>query len=207
MSTQVFPTLAGLEYPVVRTPVFKTLIQQSISGEENRAALQVYPRWQWTLSFNFLRDDATDEFRQLLAFFLERQGSYDSFLFVDPDDNAVANQVIGIGNGSQLQFQLVRSFSGFDEPVLAPLSVSSVTVGGVTKTNGTDYGVGNWENGITPNGTINFFTGAPPSGAPIVASFSYYWPVRFLADHYDFAKFMNRLWEQKKLDFISLKNG
>jgi uncharacterized protein (TIGR02217 family) len=207
MSTQVFPTLAGLEYPVVRTPAFKTLVQQSVSGEENRAALQVYPRWQWTLSFNFLRDDATDEFRQLLAFFLERQGSYDSFLFLDPDDNAVTNQEIGTGNGSQTQFQLVRSFGGFDEPVLAPLSVSSLTVGSVAKIQGTDYGVGNWENGVTPNGTINFFTGAPPSGVPIVASFSYYWPVRFLADQYDFAKFMNRLWEQKKLDFISLKNG
>jgi hypothetical protein len=31
--------------------------------------------------------------------------------------------------------------------------------------------------------------------------------VRFLNDQYDFSKFMNRLWEQKKLDFITLKNG
>jgi uncharacterized protein (TIGR02217 family) len=207
MSSEVFPSLAGLEYPVVRTPVFKTLIQQAVSGQENRAALQVYPRWQWTLSFNFLRDDANDEFHTLLAFFLARQGAYDSFLFTDPDDNAVTGQPIGVGTGSQAQFQLVRSFGGFDEPVLAPLLVSNLKVGGVPKIQGTDYGVGNWENGVTPNGTVNFLTGAPAAGQSIVADIAYYWPVRFLADQYDFAKFMNRLWEQKKLDFISLKNG
>jgi uncharacterized protein (TIGR02217 family) len=207
MSSEIFPNLAGLEYPVVRTPIFKTLVQQTASGEENRAALQSYPRWQWTLSFNFLRDDANDEFRTLLAFFLARQGAFDSFLFTDPDDNAVIGQPIGVGTGSQTQFQLVRSFGGFDEPVLAPLQVSNLKVGGVPKTQGSDYGVGTWENSVTPNGTVNFFTGAPAAGQSIVADISYYWPVRFVADQYDFAKFMNRLWEQKKLDFISLKNG
>jgi uncharacterized protein (TIGR02217 family) len=207
MSSEIFPTLAGLEYPVVRTPIFKTLIQQSASGGETRSALQLYPRWQYRLSFNFLRDDANDEFRTLCAFFLARKGSFDSFLFQDVDDCAVTNQQIGVGTGSQVQFQLVRSFGGFDEPVLAPTAVTSLTVAGIPKVEGTNFGVGDWENGVTPNGTINFFSAAPAAGAPIVASFTYRWPVRFLADQYDFAKFMNRLWEQKKLDFISLKNG
>ena len=27
MSTEIFPALAGLEYPVVRTPIFRTLTQ------------------------------------------------------------------------------------------------------------------------------------------------------------------------------------
>jgi uncharacterized protein (TIGR02217 family) len=208
MSNAIFPDFAGLEYPVVRTPIFKTLIQQAASGQENRAALQVYPRWQYTLSFNFLRDDGTDEFRTLCAFFLARRGSFDSFLYSDPDDNHVTNQPIGIGNGTQTAFQLARPFGGFDEPVLAPKLVSSVTVAGISKVDGTDYGVGGWENGISPNGTVNFFPGhVPAAGQAIVASFSYYWPVRFLNDQYDFSKFMNRLWEQKKLDFITLKNG
>ena len=45
------------------------------------------------------------------------------------------------------------------------------------------------------------------AGQTITADLTYYWPCRFLADQYDFSKFMNRLWEQKKLDFITLKNG
>ena len=207
MSTQLFPSLAGLEYPVVRTPIFSTLVQKAVSGQENRAALQVYPRWQYTLSFNFLRDDGNNEFRTLVAFFLARQGMYDSFLFNDIDDNSVTGQTIGVGDGSTVRFQLARTFGGFTEPVLAPNVVSNLKVNGVAKVNGTDYGIGGWENGSTPNGTVNFFTGAPGAGQTITADLTYYWPCRFLADQYDFSKFMNRLWEQKKLDFITLKNG
>ena len=194
MSTEVFPSLAGLEYPVVRTPIFRTLIQETTSGEESRAALQLYPRWHWTMSFNFLRDDANNEFRTLLAFFLARKGSFDSFLFDDVDDNAVTGQPIGEGDGSNRVFQLVRSFGGFTEPVLTP-NATTIKINGVVATG--------WS--FTGPGQITF-TGTPANGAHISADLTYYWPVRFLADQYDFSKFMNRLWEQKKLDFISVKS-
>lgn len=207
MSTSVFPALAGLEYPVTWTPMAgKTLVQTSVSGKENRAALWTYPRRRYTLSYNFLRDDSNNEFRQLVAFFLARQGSYDSFLFNDVDDNSVSTQQIGVGDGTTVQFQLVRPFGGFSEPILAPNVVSNLKVNGVLKTQGVDYGVGVWENGVTPAGTVNFFTGAPGAGQPIMCDFTYYWPCRFLADEYDVDKFMNRLWQQKKLDFITLKS-
>jgi uncharacterized protein (TIGR02217 family) len=196
MSNAIFPTLAGLEYPVVRTPVFKTLSQQASSGEENRVALWSTPRWQWTLSFNFLRDDANDEFRTLTAFFLARQGSYDSFLFSDPDDNLVTGQILGTGDGAATDFQLIRNFGGYIEPILAPDS-SNIAV----FVNGTPTTAYN----LDPGGLVQFTT-PPPSDAAVTATFGYFWPCRFLEDQYDFSKFMNRLWEQKKLDFISLKN-
>ncbi len=196
MSNAIFPALAGLEYPVVRTPIFKTLTQQSSSGEENRVALWTSPRWQWTLSFNFLRDGANNEFRTLVAFFLERRGSYDSFLFSDPDDNSISGQTLGTGDGTTTSFQLIRNFGGYIEPVLAPDSSNiAVSVGGSPTT------AYNLETG----GVVQFTT-PPPAGAAVTATFGYFWPCRFLADQVDFSKFMNRLWEQKKLDFISLKN-
>jgi uncharacterized protein (TIGR02217 family) len=197
MSNAIFPALAGLEYPVVRTPIFRTLIQQSTSGKETRAALWTYPRWKWTLSFNFLRDDSNNEFRTLLGFFLARQGAFDSFLFDDADDRQVTGQPIGQGAGSQTAFQLVRSLGGFTEPVFAPHIVSSVYVNGIALPPG----------GWTVNagaGMLTLFS-PPASGAEVTADFTYYWPVRFLADDNDFSKFMNRLWEQKKLEFESLK--
>jgi uncharacterized protein (TIGR02217 family) len=198
MSNAIFPSLAGLEYPVTRTPVAgKTLIQTSVSGLENRVALWSAPRWRWTLSFNFLRDDSNDEFRTLLAFFLARQGSYDSFLFDDPDDNAVAGQPLGVGDGVTTAFQLVRSLGGYAEPVLAPHALTAVSVGGASI--GSAFAV-------DPNGGVLTLAAAPAAGATVAADFTYYWPVRFMTDEVDFAKFMNRLWEQKKLDFISLKN-
>jgi uncharacterized protein (TIGR02217 family) len=198
MSAAVFPALAGLEYPVTRTPIAgKTLIQTSVSGMENRAALWTAPRWQWTLSYNFLRDDATDEFRTLCAFFLARQGSFDSFLFSDPDDCSVTGQPLGAAGAGQTAFQLVRSFGGFTEPVLAPKLVSAVYVDGAS--------IGSaWS--VSPAGGVLTLAAAPAAGAIVSADFTFYFPVRFLADQVDFGKFMNRLWEQKKLDFVSLKN-
>jgi uncharacterized protein (TIGR02217 family) len=200
MSTALFPSLAGLEYPVVRSPIWKTLTQESVSGKENRAALWTYPRWKWTLSFNFLRDDSNNEFRTLLGFYLARQGSYDSFLWNDPDDNSVTGQPIGIGDGSTLLFQVVRTFGGFTEPVWAPHGSVTVYVGG-TPVSPSTFGVNS--NG----GVLTFNPGyAPGNGVVVSMDFSYYWPVRFVDDTYDFSKFMNKLWEQKKLEFESLKN-
>jgi uncharacterized protein (TIGR02217 family) len=201
MSLATFPALSGLEYPVVRTPIFKTLTQETASGMETRAALQLYPRWQWTLSFNFLRDDANDEFRTLLAFFLARQGSFDAFQFEDIDDNAVQAQAIGIGDGSNQVFQLIRTFGGFTEPVLAPKLAPGevvIKVGGVALDPSTDWHY---------SGPGEVTIASPPGNhVSVTADINYRWPVRFAADQYDFAKFMNRLWEQKKLDFISVKN-
>src|ERR1700740_1901259 len=99
MSNAIFPPLAGLEYPVTRTPIFKTLVQESVSGKENRAALRRYPLWKWSLSFNFLRDDSNNEFRTLLGFYLARQGAYDSFLFDDVDDDSAASPQMRTGAG------------------------------------------------------------------------------------------------------------
>lgn len=197
MSIEPFPSLAGLEYPVMRRPIWRTLSQTAVSGNETRVALWTAPRWQWTLSFNFLRDDSNDEFRTLCGFFLARRGAYDSFLFLDPDDCAIQDQPIGIGDGLRTQFQLVRSFGGFTEPVLAPVPsfLFALRVGGVLQSGGYS---------VRPGGVVSF-AAAPPSGAAITGSFVYYWPVRFAADEIDFSKFMNRLWEQKKLDLISLK--
>jgi uncharacterized protein (TIGR02217 family) len=198
MSGAVFPTLAGLEYPVVWTPVAgKTLIQTSVSGRENRAALWTTPCREYQLSFNFLRDDSNNEFRTLVAFVLARQGAYDSFLFNDPDDNSVTGQALGTAVAGQTEFQLVRAFAGFVEPILAPNTVSAVYVNGVSV--GSAFSV-------NPLRGVLTLSAAPATGAAITADFTYYWPCRFLADQYDFSKFMNRLWEQKKLDFVTLKN-
>jgi uncharacterized protein (TIGR02217 family) len=196
MSLAVFPALAGLEYPVVRAPIFKTLTQESASGMETRTALQLYPRWRWTLSFNFLRDDSNNEFRTLVAFFLARKGSFESFLYHDPDDNAVLGQQVGIGDGTNKIFQLVRTFGGFTEPILSPLLVTIYI-------NGVALSPADWT--YTGPGQVQL-NAAPGHGVSVTADLSYWWPARFVLDQYDFSKFMDRLWEQKKLDFISVKN-
>ena len=131
MSSAVFPTLTGLGWDVVRTPMWDTTIQQNVSGKEVRMSNYTYPRHQWDLTFDGLRQGTINsvvfgEFATLFGFYNQRQGSFDSFLYADADDNTVAAQTVATGDGTTKAFQLVRAFGGFVEPVLAPNVVTQV---------------------------------------------------------------------------------
>lgn len=133
MSTAVLPTLAGLGFDVVRTPQWDTVIQQSLSGKETRIAKQSYPRWKWELRYNVLRSTGPyTELQQLAGFFNQRQGKFDTFLYQDADDNSVLGQTIGTGDGVTKQFQLIRAFGGFIEPVIAPNAFNALYINGVS---------------------------------------------------------------------------
>ncbi|HEV8015213.1 MAG TPA: DUF2460 domain-containing protein [Stellaceae bacterium] len=206
MSTSVFPTLVGLGWSATRREIWKTRSQEAISGKETRIADWSYPRHQWTLGFDFLRQGALSgtaysEFAQLAGFFDLRQGMFDSFLYADPDDNAVTAQAIATGDGATTGFPLVRGFGGFVEPILAPNVVSHVYLGGVVQSP-SSYSVSAW--GATTPGLITF-TAAPGSGVAISADFSFYFPCRFAADQMDFEKFMASLYAAKKVMFQSIK--
>jgi uncharacterized protein (TIGR02217 family) len=213
MSTAVYPTntqLPGVTYTVKRTPQVQSRIQISISGKETRISDWSYPRYNYELQYEFLRTAAAfQELQRLGAFYVARLGPFDSFLFNDVDDNGVTGQVIGTGDGVATSFQLVRTYGPSGtvavEPIFAPNVVSAVKVNGVLQTVDVDYGVGNWENGVTPNGTLAFFSGAPADGAVITADFTFYWPCRFSDDTLDLEKFMNGLWQAKSVKFMSLK--
>lgn len=197
MSNAVYPTLPGLTFGVIRSPQFKTDIRTTPSGREYRGAQMQYPLYKYTLTYEVLRDIPTAaEFRTLLGFYNQRQGSFDSFLFQDPDDYSVTAQVFGIGDGVTTQFQLVRTLGGSVEPVYDLVSGSyGVYKNGTLQTSGVST---NATGGIT-------FATAPASGDVLTWSGQYYWRVRFLQDQLDFAKFMNQLWEAKKVEFITVK--
>lgn len=202
MGTSVFPTLSGLEWDVKRSPVFDTIVQQSVSGKETRLALQTYPRWKWEVSYSILRADSVNiEFQTLTGFFNSRYGMFDSFLYTDANDHIVSAQSLGIGNGATSSYQLVRTFGGFVEPILAPNIVSAVYLNGVSKTSG--YSVSVW--GSATPGVLTFTTPVS-TGLVITSDFSYYWPCRFDIDSAMFGLFMTNFYDLKKLSFISLKN-
>lgn len=201
MSTTVLPSLVGLGFEVVRTPIWDTSVQSAMSGKETRIARQTYPRWQWELSYNVLRSGSYNELQQLAGFFNARQGMFDSFLYQDADDYSVTAQAIGQGNGSNKIFPLYRSFGGFLEPVLAPQTVSAVYINGVVQSSG--WSVSSW--GATTPGVITFTT-APSNGAAVTADFTYYFPCRMSEDSVPFSMFLSRHYRAKKFGFISVKN-
>ncbi len=133
MGTSVFPTLAGLEYPVEKTPIWSSTLQENVSGKETAIGFFSYPRYELKLSFNFLRSDSTNaELQSLMGFFNLRSGNYDTFLFDDADDDSVTAQAIGTGNGSTAAYQLVRAYGGYVEPILAPHTMTAVYLAGVS---------------------------------------------------------------------------
>jgi uncharacterized protein (TIGR02217 family) len=203
----IFPALAGLAWSVTKTPTFQTRIQRAVSGREARALDYPYPLWQFALVYDFLRDDPTagfDELRTLLGFFMLCQGAFGTFLFQDPSDCRVTGQQIGIGNASRAVFQLQRAMGtslpsgGFLEPIVAPNLVSAIYFDGITQ-DPASYSVD------SETGLVTFAT-APGSGLIITADLTYYFRCRFVDDKYDFENFMYRLWQLKKLTFISVRS-
>lgn len=206
MSTSVLPSLAGLGFEVIRTPIWKTRVQPNVSGKEVRIAEQTYPRWRWDLTYNVLRQGtvhgtAYTELAQLAGFFNARKGRFDSFLYADADDYTVTGQTIGTGNGSATTFQLIRTFGSFIEPVLAPNTVSAVYLNGVQQMSG--WSVSNWGS-ATPG--ILTFSSPPGNGVAITADLTFYWPCRFEQDEMSFAMMMRALYAGKRVGFISVKN-
>ncbi|MDA8095591.1 MAG: DUF2460 domain-containing protein [Betaproteobacteria bacterium] len=196
MSDVVFPVLPGLSWSVSKAPVWKTLTQQTVSGLELRAAMMSYPLWRFMLTYDVLRgDNINQELQTLMGFFLARQGSYDTFLYSDPTDNTVTTQTFGTGDGTTTAFQLLRGVGGYLEPIQNVNGNPSVYVDGVLQ-------AGSYTIGST--GIVSF-TGAPPAGALLTWTGSFYFRARFMQDTAEFEEFMQDLWRLKKLQFQSVK--
>jgi len=202
----IFPALPGLSWGVTKTPTFQTRIQRAVSGRELRALDYPYPLWQFALIYDFLRDDLEagyDELRTLLGFFMLCQGAFGTFLFQDPSDYRATGQQIGVGDASTTVFQLQRAIGtilpggGFLEPIVAPEVVSAVYLNGVVQDPVT-YSV-------DPDTGLMTFSTAPSAALIITADFTYYFRCRFIDDKYDFENFSYRLWQLKKLTFISVR--
>ncbi|MEI8032784.1 MAG: DUF2460 domain-containing protein [Chlorobiaceae bacterium] len=197
MSDYLFPTLPGLQWDIVKAPKFSTQIAPHLSGREVRISSYAYPVWTWEMSYEFLRAGAEEELQTLMGFFLKRSGSFDTFLYQDPDETNIMTAVaLGTGDATQSKWTLSKTYAGFTEPCgyVDPASIR-VYFNAVEQTSGWSF--------ISPN-QISFTT--PPSiGVTITASYTWYYRVRFGEDRQDYNQFMFELWELKKVTLQSVK--
>ena len=128
--------------------------------------------------------------------FLQHQGTFRPFLFDDPTDNTVADQVLGTGDGGIRTFQLVRTMGRFAEPITAPNVVSAIRFNGVHQ-NPTNYTI------ERETGMVTFAT-PPPAGHVIAADFTYRFRVRFAEDSAEFENFLYQLWQLKQIKLQSV---
>jgi uncharacterized protein (TIGR02217 family) len=203
VSTEKFPLSPGLSWSVHVAPKFNTRVAGHVSGREIRTAWQQYAIYDFTLSFDFLRGDATQEIETLMGFFMARQGQYDTFLFdlgavtKNTADSYMTESGQGVGDGVTTTFTLQRTVGEAFEPVgyVFPFDLTAVYVAGVLQDPLT-YS-------FTSPGTLIFNT-APASGAQVTASFRYYFVCRFAADTQDFEEFMTNLWSLNELKLTSV---
>ena len=194
------PFVPGLGWSVHRRPTFDTIVATHPSGSEVRFALWQNCLWEFELSYDALASNAaypgvwTNALQTLMGFYLARGGQRGTFLFIDPDFNAMAGQGIGAGDGATVAFPFMRTFGGQIEPVGWVTAVAAIYLDGAPVTSG-------W----TVSGNTITFAAAPASGVVVSADFSYGFVCRFLEDTLDFEQFMDNLWQLKSLKFRQVR--
>ena len=198
MSNSVFPALPGLGWSVMRTPMWSTNIQHTVSGREVRASFYSVPIYKYSLTYEVLRQAAAfTEWQSLIGFYNARGGAYDSFLFDDPNDDTATLQSFGTGDGTTVAFQLKRTLGGFAEPVYNTNATPQIFKAGVLQTVVTNYT-------ISSSGLVTFVV-APAAAAALTWTGTYYWRLRFSDDSIDFENFAFLFWAAKKVDLVSVK--
>lgn len=217
MSNVLFPKIRGLSWSIVKTPTFSTEIQESLTGREVRVQNFQNPIWEFTLTYEYLLNDprSRDENEQtpletLVGFYLARGGQFDDFLLNESDltgrleDSDYTGQPIGVGDGINKSFQLVRNIGGFLEAVQNPMNqTAAIYVNGVLKSQGPDYSIA--------NGLVTF-NSAPAVAANITADFLMLHRVRFHTgtsrsgkEGVEFSNFYYNLYECREVELVSVR--
>ena len=174
---------ASLSFGALGGPERRTDIVTIANGFEERNTPWAHARRRYDAGLG-LR--SMDDVADLIAFFEARQGQLIGFRWKDwsdyrscfpSQDIDADDQLLGIGDESQTQFQLVKTYrSGeatYARPIAKPVAGSvRVSVGGVPMTDGVDYSLDLTTGVVT-------FNAAPDEGAQVRAGFAFDVPVRF----------------------------
>lgn len=209
MSDELFPELPGLEWELTKTPIFNTKIMTSVNGRELRASYQSVPKYEFTMSYAFLRENkGRKELQILQSFFEARRGAFDSFLYKAPDDNEFNCSFVG--DGVTTTYQLYKSQG------LAQVALGNTLED--TQPSNPDMwnqieSKGMWATveqkpmwsadtvGVTKNGKI-VLSEPLVDGQKIHISGTYYYRCRFKDDEQQYTHFMSKLWKASKVEMI-----
>jgi hypothetical protein len=205
----IYPTLIGLGFSVVKRPIFYNARAVSGSGWQVGVGYADTPTWEWDLTYDVLLDvpaslmgATANGLKKILGFYLGQQADLIRFLFPDPDDNQVTAQPIGTGDGLTATWTLVRSYGSGETGTenigyLNLAGAFNVYLNGVLQSG---CSVAN-----TPGQVQLTFGSAPTSGQVITVDMSYYYYVHFKDPTNDFEKFADKLWTLKKVTLESLR--
>jgi uncharacterized protein (TIGR02217 family) len=169
-------------------PERRTEIVTAGSGREERNARWAHARRRWNAGYGIKSLDALSA---VVAFFEERRGRLYGFRWRDRLDHssaapgatpAPADQLLGLGDGTRTEFQLMKTYGSLHAPYARPIAKPvagsvRVAVDGVEAEQGVDFAVD------STTGLVTFLPGhVPPADAPVSAGFLFDVPARFDTD-------------------------
>jgi len=218
MTLPIYPDksiVKGLGFSSKWSPEFFNMpTETTATGADIDLSLAQYPIHNFELTYSFLRGwreagTAALEFKTMMGFWLMLGGSVGRFLYKNPDDNFVAAQLIGVGDGATTTFgPIVRNFGANGYSASEP-------VGQIDTTQPITVRIGNLVHGpslytldtTSPLNQTITFPSAPLSGNAIYMDFSYFYYCKFADNANTFEKFMNRLWMLQKVTIKSCRPG
>jgi uncharacterized protein (TIGR02217 family) len=158
-------------------PNFQTTVLPLSSGGEQRNIDWAEARHEWELGYGIDNKQAYDEVRQ---FFFARRGMAHTFRFKDWSDFQLNDEVIGLGDGTNRVFQIIRTYEA-DGPapyfrrITRPVAGTVVfKVAGVTRA-AVDNGLG----------VYTLATPAPALGVEVSCTCEFDMCVRFNVDKFN----------------------
>jgi len=197
MTIPVFPQLIGRSWSVYRKPMFTVQLRSGESQREASSINMTQCYYEFGLSYDLLRNqNGHTELTDIEGLFLKARGSYDYFLFMDPNDHSVINGGIGAGNGTNTVFILGRNTGpSYYEAVGHLNQINNIFLDGVA-VDPADYSFS------APN--IIVFNNPPGNGVLVTATFSYYYICRFGSDAQDYEQFMYNLYQLRDVTLKSV---
>lgn len=80
MSSEVLPTTPSPQYPGKLTPIWKTLVSDYESGNEQRRQKWLYAKYDVSVNYGALE---LSDVKTLWEFYMARKGAFESFYYVD----------------------------------------------------------------------------------------------------------------------------
>ncbi len=164
-----------IAYGATGGPEYLTTVVATASGFEQRNVNWAAARGRWNVASGLKNQT---QLNSLIAFFRARKGRAYGFRFKDWTDYKAFAQPLGIGDGTNKNFQLVKSYAsgtaGEIRTITKPVQGTvKPYLAGVQQTSG-------WSVNTT-NGVLTFVT-APAQGVAVTADFEFDVPVRFDTD-------------------------
>ncbi len=174
-----FPT--DISYGATGGPTYSTDVVTMFSGHEQRNSNWKNARGKYNIASGVKTES---QWQALIAFFRSCKGKAIGFRFKDWSDYSVANQQIGIGDGSNTELQLIKTYASGNAVVIRKINKPVVGTVKIYR-NGREFtsnlrGATNYSVDYA-TGIVSFSEAAEP-GMIITADFEFDVPVRFDTD-------------------------